>query len=107
MLAGNLRYHLVEMPTGRWRQFATTKIGGDLRAELHCPGANCLVAHIDATMCEHLFNVTQTECEAKVEPNGVLNHGGWEAVPLVGNSRHWGPREPITAALNRDWLALV
>lgn len=93
MLAGNLRYHLVEMPTGRWRQFTTTKVCCDLGAELQCPGADRFVAHVDATMREHLFNVTQAECEAEIEPNGVLNHGGWEAVPFVGNSRHWGPRE--------------
>lgn len=62
MLAGNLRYHLVEMPTRRWRQLATTQVGGNLRIELHCPGSDCLVTHINITMREHLFDTTQAEC---------------------------------------------
>jgi hypothetical protein len=45
------------------------EVGGDLWVELQCPGADRFVAHVDATMREHLFNVTQAEC---VEPNGVL-----------------------------------
>ena len=44
-------------------------------------------------MSEHLFIVAQVERQTKVEPDSVLNHGGWEAVTFVGKSRHWGPRE--------------
>lgn len=66
MLAGDRRNHFVEMSTRRWRQFPATKVGGDLGTELHCPGADRLVAHINATLSEHLFNITQAECEAEV-----------------------------------------
>ncbi len=52
-----------------------------------------LVAHIDAAIRHHLLNIAQAEREVGLQPDRVLNHGGWEAVPFVGNSRHWPPSE--------------
>jgi hypothetical protein len=44
-------------------------------------------------MRHHLLDVAKTEREAEVQPDSVLNHGRWEAVSFVGDSRHWGPRK--------------
>lgn len=88
-LAANLADHFVEVPTWRWRKLATAKVGGDLRTELHRPGADRLVTHIDAPLREHLFDIAQAEREAEVQPHRMLNDGCRETVPFEGNSRHW------------------
>ena len=67
--------------------------GRDPRTKLHCPRPDCLVAHVDGATRQHLFNIAQAEREAEIEPDSVLDHGWRKAVPLVRNSRHWGPRK--------------
>jgi hypothetical protein len=65
-IAGNRRHDLIKMPPRRRRELSPSEIRGDLRSELHCPGPDCFVAHVDAPLGEHLFNVAQTEREAEV-----------------------------------------
>ena len=81
------------MPAWRWRTFATPQIGGDLWTELHRPGADRLKTHVDAAMRKHLLNVTQTEREAKVQPDCVLNDGRWKAVTFIGKFASLGSPE--------------
>jgi len=91
------------------------KIGGDLRGELHCPGSNGFVAHIDATMRKHFFDVSETERETELKPDRVLDHGRREAAPFVRNSRHWSlpeaneqrPSQRLVSVSLMGWTAPV
>ena len=53
-------------------------------AELGDPAADGLVGDLDAALCQAILHVTQTEAEATVKPDGVLDALAWEAVPGVG-----------------------
>ena len=74
--------NLIEMPfVGRARP-----IPSDLRCELgtetYHPVTNRFVGNLDASRCQQIFNVTQTESEAVVRPNRVANDRARESKPL-------------------------
>jgi hypothetical protein len=56
---------------------------------------------------ERLLDITQTPRETETEPHRMLNHGRWEAVTFVRNSRHWALPQANSHGLCRDCLALV
>src|SRR6266851_1123292 len=53
-------------------------------AELGAPLADRLVADDDAALGEEILDVAKAEVEAKVQPDGVGDHVGREAVATVG-----------------------
>jgi hypothetical protein len=53
------------------------------RPEFVAPQSNYLVAHLDATMRHQIFDITMTEVESVVEPNGVLDYLRRESEALV------------------------
>lgn len=92
-LSSALASHLIELPAWRWRTLATSKIGCDPGSTLHHSGTESFVAHIDAAIREHLFDITHDQNELLMEPTSELNHGGWEPVQFEENSRLWDLRE--------------
>jgi hypothetical protein len=66
------------------------------RAELVAPEPHRLVGRFDPSLGKQIFDVAVAEVEAMVEPDRVLDDGGWEAVPLigVGGSVHAGMVAP-------------
>jgi hypothetical protein len=65
-------------------------------AELVAPEPHRLVGRFDSPLGEQVFDVAVAEVEAMVEPDRVLDDGGWETVPLigVGGSVHAGMVAP-------------
>jgi hypothetical protein len=62
------------------------------RVELVAPEPHRLAARFDPSLGEQILDVAVAEVEAMVEPDRVLDDGGWGAVPLieVGGSVHAG-----------------
>ena len=59
-----------------------------LRSEFVAPQSNSLVADLNTTLNEQVFNIAVTEAEAMVEPNGILNDFRWESIKWVNLGRH-------------------
>jgi len=54
----------------------------DLRSKLDRPAANGLIANVNPSGREKLFNVPKAQAEAKVEPHGVADDLRRKAVAL-------------------------
>jgi len=54
----------------------------DLRPELDRPAANGLIANVNPARGHQLFNVAETQAEAKVEPHGMADDLRRETVAL-------------------------
>ena len=63
---------------------ATAQSGRVRWAELGAPLADRLVADDDAALGEEILKVAEAEVQAEVQPNGVSNHLGWEAMATIG-----------------------
>ena len=53
-------------------------------AEPVAPESHRLVARFGPPLGEQILDVAVAEVEAMVEPDRVLDDGGWETVPLIG-----------------------
>jgi hypothetical protein len=79
-------------PPGRSRP-SSSQLARNDRAELQGPAADRLVGNIDATLGEHILDVTVAQSEAEVEPDGLLDDdarsggGGMTAYPLANAIR--------------------
>jgi len=56
---------------------------GKFRSEFVHPESNRFVADVDISLSQQIFNISNTEIEPMVQPNGVLNDGRWETVTFV------------------------
>ena len=52
-------------------------------AKLDTPKANSFSGHSDASLCEQIFNISVTEIESVVEPDGVTDDVWRKSVALV------------------------
>jgi hypothetical protein len=73
-LATNSNKDFVKMPDSRRSNPAGSNTGGNRRAEFQHPSADRFIAHIDPMLCKHFLNVTKTQREANVEPDGPLDY---------------------------------
>src|SRR5262249_10475074 len=67
-------------------QLAQTGADGGVRrrrAELATPQPNGLVADLDTSLGEQLFDVAMAQVEAEVQPDGVADYLGREAMAMV------------------------
>ena len=69
----NRRDCLIEMPVQRGRLFATAKVVSDLGTKHHSLGADGFATQICVTISKHLFNIMETQREAKIETHRALN----------------------------------
>lgn len=96
-LAADPEENLVEMPPFRRTRTPLPDPRSKDPAEFQRLLANRLVGHVDATLCEQIFNISIAEREPEVEPNRMLDNRGREAVAGVGEAAHAAPY-PIDAA---------
>ncbi len=82
-LPADLERHLVQMPLVAGTCTPTTESRGVARAELRAPCPDGLVADDDAALGEQILNVTEAEVETKVQPHGVSDDLGREAVTAI------------------------
>src|SRR3982074_2664475 len=71
--AFDLELHLVQVPFITHPCTSSAQSRGVARAELRAPGPDRLVRDSHAPLCQQLFDVTQTQTEAEVEPHRVAN----------------------------------
>jgi hypothetical protein len=80
--------HLIQVPTADWFGTPSLKplrVGG---AELRNPAADRLVADVEATFGQQIFDVPETELEAQIEPHCVLDHARWEVMTGIRDRLH-------------------
>ena len=80
--ATDLYDHLVEMPTSTGARTAAPQIAGNQSPKLQEPTPNCLVRNIDATLGQHVFDITKRQREPAIEPDRVLDDLRWKTMSL-------------------------
>src|SRR3954464_13537296 len=93
LLASDLEDDLIQMPFVSGRRQPPPDPVGEVLAELARPLSYALVADDDAARGQHLLDHAQAEREAKVEPDGVANDLGREAVAGIAGAN--GRRHPV------------
>src|SRR5450755_1442375 len=63
-------------------------VSRDRRTKLQDPAADSLVADAQTSRGQQILDVSVAQGEPQIEPNGVANDFGWEAVAGVGNAAH-------------------
>ncbi len=56
---------------------------GVLGSKLSAPGSNGFVGHGDATLSEKVLDIPKAQREPMVEPIGMADDFGWEAVASI------------------------
>jgi len=86
-ISANTDNHLIEVPVIARSRSCPPQFGRDGAAKLKEPASKRFIAHIDAALRQQFLNVAKGELEPGIEPDGVSNDVGWEAVAFVGD---WG-----------------
>ena len=74
---------LIKMPSITVPPLSAPDTAGKLVSEFQAPQANRLVGDLDSSRREHLLDVTETQAEAVVEPDGMGNDLDRESVPRI------------------------
>src|SRR6266542_6410711 len=82
--AADLQRHLVQMRLVAGAYSSSTQPGSEGGAEFGAPLADGLVADDDATLGEQILNVAEAEVEAEIQPYGMGDDLGREAVASIG-----------------------
>jgi len=82
-MAGPEQEHLVEVPLVARSSSARSSSRGIRGTALRPPLTARLVADDDATLGEQVLDVTKAEVEAEIQPDGVGDHLGREAMAPV------------------------
>ena len=83
-LAIDRQEHLIEVPCVARLRPALTELAGEVGAELEAPLPDALVADDDASLGQDKLHLAQAQAEHVVQPDGVADDLGWEAVARVG-----------------------
>src|SRR5215212_2744764 len=107
LLAGDLHHNFIQVPFVSGRRQTPPDPVGKCLAELERPLPHALMADDDAACGQHLLDHAQAEREAKVQPYGVADNLGREAVPgIAGGDRRCHPvgyaTSPATASRQLD-----
>src|SRR5258707_14905708 len=76
------------MPSRVWPRPTGSQIPSDCRSEPDAPLTDRLVSHFNAAFGEKLLDITQTQREPIVQPDGALNDLGREAVTATDDLVH-------------------
>ena len=83
-LAINLQEHLIKVPGVARLRPALTELAGEVGAELEAPLTDALMADDNAPLGQDKLHLAQAQAEHVVQPDGVADDLGWEAVARVG-----------------------
>src|SRR5258708_28273709 len=78
--------HFVQIPLVAGSCSSSTQPGSKGGAEFGAPLSDRLVADDEAAFGEEILNVTKAEMKAKVQPDGVSDDLGREAVAPIGRT---------------------
>src|SRR5215210_4157687 len=84
-LAIDLQEHLIEVPSVARLGPALTELSGEVGAELEAPLPDALMADDDASLGQDKLHLAQAQAEHVVQPDGIADDLGWEAVSGVGD----------------------
>src|SRR2546428_6116735 len=82
--------HLIEMPFVTRPGASAPELSGIRLAKFAAPFADSLIGHHHAAFQPQLFDIAKAQAEAKVQPHGVANDLGREAVILIPVGWGWG-----------------
>jgi hypothetical protein len=82
--ATNAQEDLVEVPGVARPRPSPPQPGCEVLPELQAPPPNALVRDRDASLGQNQLDITQAQAEDMVQPNGMVDDLGLEAVPRVG-----------------------
>jgi hypothetical protein len=80
-------HNLIKMPARRRPRSSIAQFLGELRSKLRHPSSNSFVGDVETAFGEQVLDVSQAECEAKIQPNGVLDHRRRKLMAGIGD-RH-------------------
>jgi hypothetical protein len=99
--AADLQGHFVQMPFVACSRASSSQPCGEGGAELGAPLSDRLVADDDPALSEEVLYVTKAEMEAKVQPHGMSDDLGREAIASVrgalGRGRNDGHQATLIA----------
>src|SRR6476661_7351029 len=67
---------------------AASKVSCDRRSEVSHPAAHRLIGHHDSALSQQVLDIPEAEGKPGIEPDGLLNNHGWEAIPGVADFAH-------------------
>ncbi len=97
-LAGDRDDDLVQMPFVAALWGATANISGKLATELLSPLADRFVSYVNSAHGEHLFDHSQTEGKAEIEPDGAGDGVRREPMAAIEGGVAWHG-DPSTASI--------
>ena len=97
--AADLQRHLVQMPLVAGAYSSSTQPCSEGGAEFGAPLSDRLVADDDATLGEQILNVAEAEVEAEVQPYGMSDDLGREAIASIGR--------PVSGLGDGHWTTLI
>src|SRR5215217_3436159 len=76
--------HLIEVPGVARLGSPPAELTGEVSPELQAPLSYALVADRDAPLGQEQFHLSEAQAEDVIQPDGVADDLGWEAVSGVG-----------------------
>ena len=83
LLAADRNEQLIHVPDVTETTLSPAQGSRGLRSELPAPGPNGFVGHRDAALGEKVLSVAKAQREPMVQPDGVADHFGREAVSSI------------------------
>jgi hypothetical protein len=74
---------LIQVPRVAQPTLSPLERAGVPGTELQAPQSDGLVSNHDPPLCQEIFDITEAQAEAVVEPNGVADDLWWESVSAV------------------------
>jgi len=93
-IAINFDKHLVKVPSRMRLGPASSKVSRDHGSEVFYPAAYRLIGNPDPTFSQQVLDIAKAEGEPGIEPDGLLNDHGWEAISGVADLGHDGHLRP-------------
>src|SRR4249919_3382721 len=82
------------MPGGMRLGPASSKISRDHGSEVFHPAAYRFIGNHDPAFSQQVLDIAEAEGEPGIEPDGLLNDYGWEAISGVADLGHDGHLRP-------------
>ena len=83
LLAADIHENLVDVPMIKDCRTAFADAAGVSLSEFQHPQTNRLVSDVDSSLREKILDIAKTHRETEIEPNGLSNNVGMEAVAPV------------------------
>ena len=87
-LTADPNHHLIEVPLRSGTRAISAQPAREYRLELEDPLPDCFVRDVETTFGEQLLNVAVAQRETEIQPDGVLDDEGGEAVPTIAGGNY-------------------